>query len=674
MTGVISNLDKIGPKLGIVREGVISKFDSSTGTITVRLAGSDNNIAPVEQSMSLPSAWSGPNGEFCGGYPIKGAHIWCLMGHGGAWTALGYGRSDDVWSNPNTSNLTGYSRNLMTGLQPGRWLAQVRNNVRLMADPKIGVQIGDLTQFIQPDPIRSIISTQFSQSMEFTDAGQQINGLIRRDLISTPTRMPNDSPLTSHQYQDSLTIIGLDPSTTPGNNCYRNPPLVESREIIYEFSRSFGFTNDKIELQTIGTDQAPVFPNTLQRTDSRADTLNMSLAYPNYLIESTKGTVVDLYGNILDINRSVLPSGHIGILHFGSSEATEENTTFINLREQLRKSIAYHFEINARKSEDVPDVNSTADYARNRSRFSIDIDKEGQFKINAPASSEVGNVPLLTRSETYSAIESAQNSINDPNRFVQNTEQDQDIYLDAFGAGAISLTSNSDSLKAYAAPIDRITGNTIKLGTAYHDITQGLALQRRKNTDDANIIFGFPDSKLNSVTPIEHIVSDTVIVSGEGANAGGRSGTVNLDGSLSLSIGANTVDRQSLWLDCAGGTVANIGRDGYGVSAAWTLDGDLLVQIGGSTVSNDSRFTTDNGNRAGTFDIRVLSGSSQMHVIRIDATGVRIHSAGEVDIVAEQTLRLKSVRGNIALDCEDLFFYTNGSTPRLINRKGSTVG
>ncbi len=670
MIGRPSNLDKIGPKVGIIREGVITKFDSSSGTVTVRLVGSDNNIAPVEQSMSLPSAWSGPNGEFCGGYPVKGSHIWCIMGHGGRWSALTYARSDDVWGQANTSNLTGYTRNTMSGLKEGRWLAQVRNNVRLMADPKIGVQIGDLTQFVQSDPIRNIISARFSQSMEFTDAGHSVNGQIRRDLISTPNRVPNDSPLTSHQYQDGLTQIALDPNTAPGNSYYRNPPLVESREITYEFSRSFGFTNDKIEIQNIGADQSPQFPSTLQRTDSRADTLNMSLAYPNYLIETTKGTVVDLYGNILDINRSILPSGHIGILHFGSSESTEEKTTFWSLREQLRKSIAYHFELNARKSEELPNINSKTDYARNRSRFIFDIDKEGQFKANIPASSEIGNVPLLTRHETYSALESDKHNFDDPNRFVQNTEHDQDIYIDSFGVGAISLTSNNESLKAYAAPIDRFTGETIKLGTAYHNIAGGLALQRRQNTESAKIIFGYPDSKLNNITPLEKVVTDTVIVSGDGANAGGRSGTISCDGSISFSVGANTVDRQSFWFDCAGGTVFNIGRDSRGISGAWTMDGDLMIQIGGSTVANDSRFV-DVGNRNGTLDIRVLAGGSQMHVIRLDSTGVRIHSVGEVDIVAEQTLRLKSIRGNLILDAESIFMYAN----RLLTRKGPvTIG
>ena len=47
-----------------------------------------------------------------------------------------------------------------------------------------------------------------------------------------------------------------------------------------------------------------------------------------------------------------------------------------------------------------------ADYGRQRSRFFIDIDKEGQFKLNVPASSEKGNVPILTRYENYSTINS----------------------------------------------------------------------------------------------------------------------------------------------------------------------------------------------------------------------------------------------------------------------------
>jgi hypothetical protein len=59
-----------------------------------------------------------------------------------------------------------------------------------------------------------------------------------------------------------------------------------------------------------------------------------------------------------------------------------------------------------------------------------------------------------------------------------------------------------------------------------------------------------------------------------------RSGQVNLDGSLELNIGANTIDRQSLWLDTAGGIVGNVGRDLNNNSLILGMDGNAFVQVG----------------------------------------------------------------------------------------------
>src|SRR5690606_16539066 len=114
------------------------------------------------------------------------------------------------------------------------------------------------------------------------------------------------------------------------------------------------------------------FPN---RKQSRADTLSLSLFSPNYLMETIKGTVVDIFGNILDLNRSVIP--------IGSENATirldqndNKSKAFLRIKELERKSLAYHFEINSRKDLtgdngqiSLPDISSNEDYARNRSRF-----------------------------------------------------------------------------------------------------------------------------------------------------------------------------------------------------------------------------------------------------------------------------------------------------------------
>lgn len=220
----------------------------------------------------------------------------------------------------------------------------------------------------------------------------------------------------------------------------------------------------------------------------------------------------------------------------------------------------------------------------------IDIDKEGQFKINIPASSEKGNVPLLTRYENRSSFDPDDN--NNPNKLLYN-EDNLDIYLDSFAASKIELLDDSrkyseekGSIKledsdGEFAPIDRITEAHIKHGTAHHDIMNTCwALQNNQFLDyqygtSANLTVD-----ISKIPILEDIVSDTIIVSGPNANAGGRSGQINFDGMLEFNIGANTVDRQSLWLDLAGGSVINLGRDKKLRSAVIGADGDVYMQVG----------------------------------------------------------------------------------------------
>lgn len=669
-------LNSAGPSIGFPREGTIRSYNKNRGTVTVSLnlgkSISGTDVRNIE--MPVPVSWIGPDGEFSGGFPARGASVWAVMGSGGQWSISSYSLSNDIFSSGGGGvSSSGARKNIMSSFREGRWLTQVKNNIRLIADPVVGIQLGDPNEYLQADPQRHILSNTFKSNMEFTESGRSIAGPVFRDKRANSTRNISGSSLTSHAYQDSLNKIGLDPLTRTGKSFTRNPAFAEKREIVYEFENSFGFTNDRDEVSIYDLDDDKLSTSKiLKREQTRADVLSLSLDYPNNLIESVSGTLIDIYGNILDINRSKLPNGIVDSLSF---RLNEENLsqTFIDLREQTRKSIAFHWELNARKNlpQDTPDVLKTENYAKDRSRFFIDIDKEGQFKINAPASSETGNIPLLVRYENYSTIKAAENNNEtNPRDFLRNGADNTDIYPDAFGVGSVSLEGGIDALKGFAAPIDRITNTQIKLGTAFHDINGGLLLHKRENP-----IQNYPNSLINSLTTIEKIVEDKVVVSGSEANAGGRSGTISLDGHLSLSIGANTVDRQSLWVDLAGGIVANIGRDKRNVSAAYTLDGDLLIQVGGATIGNDSRFSNlNNAVKDGVVDIRVVN-NAQMTVVRIDSSGVTIHTPGRMDFVSEGDMRFKSIRGNINFDAESIFAYSNeNGQGRLIARKpGRTI-
>ena len=441
------------------------------------------------------------------------------------------------------------------------------------------------------------------------------------------------SALTSPIYESALTPIGLDPLTATGLGFIRNPPFVEDRQTVYEFAYDFGFGSDQQEEEIYETGQLPQLKKKFNRRESRADTLSLSLVAPNYLMEQTKGTVVDSYGNVLDINRTPLPVGR-GELSLSESELNLAQT-FCKIREIERKSVAYHFEINSRKPLPLPNINDPADYGRSRSRFFMDIDKEGQFSLNVPMSGPCGNVPLPLRFENYSTLYAEQNETHDPDAFIRNPDN-IDLYPESYGIGVVAL-SNHDQEEGKASPIGRISEKNIKLGTPYHDLTQTAKVLQRADP----MVPAIPNSLLNNqeATPlVTDIVTTNLVLDGPNANAGGRSGAINLDGFVSLSVGANTSDRQSLWMDYAGGVVANIGRDFRGRSYTGTMDGDFLLQIGGPGITTDSRFPASsdpdrNGVHDGTLDVRVVY-KGGMSVFRISEGAVTVAAPGRVTVEA----------------------------------------
>lgn len=661
-------MTNVGSVHGLPIRGVIQSVDLERGLAMIKLPlTSSLTLQPVK----LPVGWRGPRGQISGGYPQKGTNLFVVMGQGNEWIFVSYDQPDTI----SAYDADGVRRISMSKMREGRWLTLVENDVALIVDPKSGVTQGGSTSFTQADSLHGIWSSRFPQQMCFTEAHREVTGTILRDIDSNHIRNIDGSSLTDHQYNSTLLPIGLDPSTRPSvsDSVNRNPALAESRKMFYEFVDSFGYTDDPTEERLFAGEDLQK-PKAFQRKKSRTDTMSLSQDQPNYLAEMIVGTVVDIFGNILDLNRNVLPSGEESVSLRNSVD--DQNVSFKKLKGQLRKSIAYHFEINARKDGlDLPDYFDVSDYARKRSRFFFDIDKEGQFKMNVPASSETGNVPVLVRHENFSNITGFVEN-GDRGKFLYNVTDHTDVQLEPHGKGVIGLTSTEDDLKTFAAPVSRLDGNVIKLGTGFHDISNTLFLHKlARPYSSSNGTGGYDASLLNYITAVTDVVSKEIIVSGPGANAGGRSGTLSLDGMLSISIGANTIDRQSLWFDCAGGIVSAIGRDVYDRSVAATLDGDLFMQVGGPTINDDSRFpsgTFNNEARDGVIDIRVWN-SGSFHTIRIDSQGIKIHTPQRIDIVSEGDMRFKSVNSNIYFDAESVYFYpSDGTTGRLVLR--STEG
>lgn len=661
---------QLNTKFGSIQRATILKVNND-GTCLVGVDELGLQQAPQKFIVPLLSSWTGPNGEFIGGFPARGTSVLLQQIIGGQWVIYCYLPVRGVFTD----------RNLMSALTPGRALMQVKNGNRVLIDPDTGIQVGDTQSYFHSDPKRDIVSYQFKQALEFTEAHRSITGVIKRDLVENSNRNVLYSTLTSHLYDDSLFEVGLDPTLktnlTSNSDRIRNPPLVEKREVIYEHAYSYNILDDSSEASI--TQDSKSFPPVIDngRFDSRANVLSLSQVFPNALIEKIEGTVVDSFGNVLDLNLSPLPLGKVDELSL--KKTTNKSQAVIDLKAEARKGVGYYFGINTKKSGGINsdgsenafvlDTNDTTDYARSRSKFEILVDKEGQTKINIPASSETGNVALLTRHENYSTLLAKQNG-TDPKNLTRN-ELIQDIFLDGFSNVANIKLSGSQNLDDYSAPTDRVTNKFLGFGTAHHDIQKTCSTFLKSYTDD--IIIFDAANLLNKVPKFDKLINDNVIVSGSNSNAGGRSLNMNLDGSLIANIGANTSDRQSVWLDCAGGMVNRIGRDKNGISFLSDMDGDMYIQLGNAAPDNDSRFADQNNTvRPATFDLRVLTGNGFMSVIRIDQTGVSISTGGRITMKSEQSITLETL-SNLYLNAENIYMYANSGLPRLVQKNGVSV-
>jgi hypothetical protein len=669
----MTNPNKFNEEVGLLRRGWVDSYDPETDTIDIKLNNSPINSSNPAHTVPAPHTLFQNNGIYIGTLPDSGTPVVCAMGSGGQYYIVSF----------LAENLP-----VVPTLTTGQLLIQTNDDTKISLDTDNNITIGSDADRLHINTDSHFISSNIDNEYNFTQASRHVKGVVKRDLVIN-TNFDQNSKLESDNYDPNFFVIGMDPTASPtsvivGSN--KNPPLVEDREMHYEFQYESSINNDLVESTLYGTTHSSSVPPPpdLNRRTSRADTMSLTLDSPNYLMEVVKGTVVDIFGNILDLNRNPIPVGQ-GQNTLQASNSSNKVQAFINIKALERKSIAYHFEINARKDLAasngtlvLPDINSNADYSRNRSRFFFDIDKEGQFKMNVPASSNTGNIPLLTRAENYSSFGTTDNGNTDQLTFITDNK---DIFLDSFAAPLATINNSGfnyatprgsikliDGNGGDGAPLDRITTNIIGTpthimhGTVYHDILQTCYMQQTNNYLNYQLGTSTVPIIINDQTfpPLTNVVSDTITISGASANAGGRSGSINLDGSLEVNIGANTIDRQSLWLDTAGGIVANVGRDLQNRSAMMSLNGDVYLQIGGFGVSGDSRFKNAmNGAIGAKFDIRVMDSGGQCHIIRFDDNGITIMSHGNLQIHSAKDLTL-SADHNMTIDAETLTVQERG--------------
>lgn len=649
-------------EVGLLKRATIVGYDLNNGSMSIQLTSTPSlkGKSPKPFSLPIPHGLFYNNGLFIGALPSIGSTVIVGQGVGGGYYFVSFYTEKAA---------------LLPKLNKDEIRISAGDNSKITLSKSNDINIGNNTNSIHINTTSNLITASFDSANNFTQGSRSVIGAVKRD-INRNSYISQDVKLTSDIYDSLFEVIGLDPSASTNSlisGPKKNPALIENRELVYEFKNDSSIMDDFNESLLY---EGKTFPNTEftfpNRRKSRADTLSLTLEYPNHLMETVKGTVVDIFGNILDINRVPLSVGTDTATLKGDNKNTDKKSAFLEIKELERKSIAFHFEINARKDLissttkqiTLPDIESNQDYARNRSRFFFDIDKEGQFKLNVPASSERGNVSLLTRYENYSTIGTEDNG--NPNKLIFR-EDNLDILHDSFAApktlmsndgvsyatdkGSIQLINN----KADGAPLDRITKSHIKHGTAYHDILNTCYAHQSLNVLEYPNEWGtsiFP-IKTTDISLLSNVVSKEINIAGDNANAGGRSGSLNFDGSIELNIGANTIDRQSMWIDTAGGIVANFGRDLNNNSANLSMDGNVNLQIGAFGVTTDSRFSTQNNGQVGSsLDIRILNKGGRATLIRIDENGtVSIMSPSNIAIHSSKDLKL-SADGNIDIDAE----------------------
>jgi len=542
-----------------------------------------------------------------------------------------------------------------------------------------------------------------SNLYSFSEAGRKTEGVVRRDKGDVED--PNDTKtldfLSGIAYDSILVDIGRSPedevslrSSMVSKLTIRNPALVEKRDITYEFADSFGVRDIEsessattlINQNNINESSNNIVVNPSHRENRRTDSLDLNLRNFNHLIEKTEGTVVDIYGNVLDINRHKITIPELETIN--TKDAASHGLK--RLYSYLRRSVKYHFEINARK--DVPDTNlptkikNTLYNATEHGRWSVDVDGEGLTKINIPASSETGNIPVLgryivSRPETNPA----QGQFKDP--------QKQDVRLLPFGYktitnGVASFSGPTIVDKEYV-PIT--VDGYVAAGTAHHDIV-AIAPSIFKSGE---LKSPDPINSSASVGPVTTKLYNTILPLQENnyqtnpqANAGGRSLHANFDGSAEVSVGADTADRKSLVIDLAGGIVSHYGRDRNGRSVIHQTDGDVIIQIGGKGITGDKRFTasSDTNDRPGRIEIHLNRPGKESHKIIIDEYGMTIDIQGNIALKSVGDFSI-SAGGKLLLNGDKIHTYgiagttpvdkkgniTPGNTERFISRCGRTI-
>lgn len=529
-----------------------------------------NNVIKGVQAVNLGSFGSGVFNRY-----HEGAPVW--IGQSYYFQPLIVGFSDTIGSIEQGDILESNDIDAPV-VKPGEIVIQASSGAHIDLRQSGDIKISNLKNdgLFLSDSNRSLILNSL-QYYNINDSGFTVEGRVKR---FHPSYLPGNDPvfvdLLNDPEADTFTVDVCRDQTQkalPMNrvrgpvNVIRNPPFAEKRELILEFADSFFVRDANAE-----SELASEFPKTIQEMDrsiarrrgygnneqtfdnlrhsSRTNVLKLD---SNVIVERVQGTLVDIFGNVLDLNYNKLNMPRL--LEKGKAAVGEAHAL-------LNRSVAYHFQINSRNIITEPSGSN---------KFTLDIDKEGQFKLNVPRSSTSGTIP------TISTFTTTDTNIN----------------------GRIDIGNVQLSKSAIAAP----TGGNA--GTAFHDMTLAGDRLIRHSIKSFNLIREHSNTtgiQENGDTPnIEYVINDKIksdsspvytttlsvqpnapaISSNIDPNfAGGRSGQMNFEGSLEISLGKDDGDEKSLLLDSAGSLVSWLGLDSHGRSAIVNTDGSVLINIG----------------------------------------------------------------------------------------------
>lgn len=598
------------------------------------LSGTGDNIF----KCPIPWPYAGQGGGFLAGIEI-GSVVLVAIGGATQHFIVGFVPNRRLFFDQEGVEDTPYNINSFPELEEGELMIKsppsgsyIRLDVN--GDIQLDAGLGDSSADLELSSLTKTLFFRTDNVYNFSEAGRVVEGVIKRDRNTKESSNVSGTFdfLGGPEYNKILFDVGRSPgletqyrTTKISRDFIRNPALVEKRSIVYEYANSFGVQNISSEANAIvgaqnvnGVDNLLV--NTSARHNRRTDVLNLNMFNYNHLIEKVEGTLVDIYGNVLDINRHVLKIPNIDLADTGTAKLDDLK----NIYRYMRRSVKYHVEINSRKEieGDEPSRTIFKDYAREHSRWSIDVDGEGLTKINIPASSNTGNIPVLGRYLT-----SVQSDKNNRDSGSYKDPEVVDIRMAQFGAQDKSgefLGPEIIDTNYVPTSIEKDSGeksnykSIVVAGTAYHDL---LSIAPLIFSSEGKLRNPNPQKGAEVVYPVTKELNNK-IDDQKTANAGGRSVHANLDGSLEMSIGADKVDGKSLVIDCQGGTITHFGKDKNNRSIIHQSDGDVIVQIGGDGIE-------DSGFRPGRLEIHLARGPGKKpQKIIIDENGMTLDIEG----------------------------------------------